>query len=419
MGLNDLYRRARYMYTNSRDVINTLNNSFSKAGSQYKSGNYLQALQSALGGVSNAWDMELDASKRLTNDYLQPYGLSVDSLPALALSGWSAPVAYGLGTHAGGVTTDGTPYGLMYGSSDADAYKNYIDYFNNSQSADSYWNSLSDAEKRDYLNTYMTQGGEVKDYRTLWGLMPGKSYEMPLDAILKDLEVLNEWGLPPDLVAPVYSDYVQSSEDIYKGVDSELAKIYDVANARLDEEQAFMRQDYADQLNSNAAMYNRQASNLMSNQYLANAQTYDALQSDMRKSRQNALEAGASAGIRLAGNVNALLSAQNKQSQTALDTSNALADMLLQQRNAAAGIRSDYRNYMSDYNQRRTDLDRQRSSDRTNMYNQRFNEQNANYERARRDYDDTMSSWENRGSYISDTNNMKSGYESWATKNKK
>lgn len=419
MGLNDLYRRARYVYTNSRDVKNTLNNSFSKAGSQYNSGNYLQALQSALGGVSNAWDMNVEASKRLNNDYLQPYGLSVDSLPALALSGWSAPVSYSLGTHVKGVTTDGTPYGLMYGSSDADAYKNYIDYFNNSQSADSYWNSLSDAEKRDYLNTYMTQGGEVKDYRTLFGLLPGKSYEMPLDAILKDLEALNKWGLPPDLVAPVYGDYVQSSEDIYKGVDSELAKIYDAANARLDEEQAFMRQDFTDQLNSNAAMYNRQASNLMSNQYLANAQTYDALQSDMRKSRQNALEAGASAGIRLAGNVNALLSAQNKQSQTALDTSNALADMLLQQRNAAAGIRSDYRNYMSDYNQRRTDLDRQRSSDRTNMYNQRFNEQNADYERARRDYDDKMSAWKTEGSRISDTNNMKSGYEVWATKNKK
>lgn len=342
-----------------------------------------------------------------------PFPLAGIAAPALAMGSY-----YKLG-HTTGYGSDGTPYGLQANFENNASYEGFINYLNDTQSEDSYWNSLSDAEKRDYLKTYMTSGGEVKDIRTMWGLLPGKSYEVPIESILNHIEELNDWGLPPDLVAPVYSDYVQSSEDIYKGVDAELDKIYGAANARLDEEQAFMRQDYLDQLNANAAMYDRQASNLLSNQYLANAQTYDALQSDMRKARQNALEAGASAGVRLAGNVNALLSAQNKQSQTALDTSNALADMLLQQRNAAAGIRSDYRGYMSDHNQRRTDLDRQRSSDRADMYNQRYNEQTADYERARRDYDDSMNAYADRGSYISDTNAMKPGYEVWATKNKK
>ena len=63
----------------------------------------------------------------------------------------------------------------------------------------------------------------------------------------------------------------------------------------------------------------------------------------MSRARRNAIEAGASAGIRIAGNVNALLTAQNKMSQQSLDTSNQLAQMLLNQRNAEAGLRNQWR----------------------------------------------------------------------------
>jgi hypothetical protein len=74
------------------------------------------------------------------------------------------------------------------------------------------------------------------------------------------------------------------------------------------------------------------------------------MSSDMARARRNAIEAGASAGVRIAGNVNALLSAQNKMSQQSLETSNQLAQMLVNQRNAEAGLRNQWRDVkMSTY----------------------------------------------------------------------
>jgi hypothetical protein len=221
-----------------------------------------------------------------------------------------------------------------------------------------------------------------------------KEYAGNVDAMVRDLNDIANIGAAPDIQLP-------TSSEIYADIDAELNPAYTTARSRLDEEASLMRRDYQDQLQSSADLYNQRASGLLSNQYLSNAQTYDALQSDMRKARQNALEAGASAGIRLAGNVNALLTAQNKQSQTAMDTSNALAEMLLQQRNAAAGIRSDYRNYMSDVNQRRTDLDTQQRTERENLYNQRYNNSVT-------DYNTQMERYENKFNALDPSNRFKS-----------
>lgn len=257
---------------------------------------------------------------------------------------------------------------------------------NNLLSGSKVWDMLSNTEKADIISQY------------------GTAYSR--DRIIDDIAALDEIE-SFNLKNPVMSDYVDSSEDLYASIDNELAPIYDSAVQRLDDEMGVMRQDYLDQLKSSADMYNRQASGLLSNQYLANAQTYEALQSDMRKSRQNALEAGASAGIRLAGNINTLLTAQNKQSQTAMDTSNALAEMLLQQRNAAAGVRSDYRNYMSDANQRRTNLDVQRQTHRDNLYSDRHNAQLNDYDRAVADYTAKETNYANQYATIPAGNKFK------------
>ena len=236
------------------------------------------------------------------------------------------------------------------------------------------WNSLSDSEKSAILDSY------------------GAS--LNAQTIIDHITDVEDIGDMPNIKLP-------TSSELYADIDAELNPAYTTARSRLDAEESLIRQDYQDQLQSSADVYNRQASGLLSNQYLSNAQTYDALQSDMRKSRQNALEAGASAGIRLAGNVNALLTAQNKQSQTAMDTSNALAEMLLQQRNAAAGIRSDYRNYMSDVNRRKTDLDTQQRTERENLYNQRYNNSVT-------DYNTQMERYENKYNALDPSNKFKS-----------
>lgn len=272
---------------------------------------------------------------------------------------------------------------------------------------DPFWNSLTESQKIDLLKQYRTSG-ETKNASNLWGLLTTDAYSFDTDALLSDLQELAAIG-DFDMAEPLMSDYVKDSSTLYSEIDSELARDYanaysriDSAIAGLDADASRARADYEDQLRTNADYYNQTASKLLSNQYLANAQTYDALQSDMRKSRQNALESGASAGIRLAGNINSLLTAQNKQSQTAMDTSNALAEMLLQQRNAAAGLRSEYNSYMSNlndkragYNLERNNIDSQRRAERESLYNQRHNANLNNYNTAMTDYNSKLGTWEN------------------------
>lgn len=156
-----------------------------------------------------------------------------------------------------------------------------------------------------------------------------------------------------DLATEAYNSQLTALEDVLNTAEASHSSTI----AELDALKNTFTNDFNNALSAQNDSYNRAATGLLSNQYKTNAQTFDTLQSDLHKSRQNALEAGASAGVRIAGNVNALLSAQNKQSQTAMDTSNALAEMLLQQRSAAAGLRSDYHKSMQENTNSRISAD--------------------------------------------------------------
>jgi hypothetical protein len=329
------------------------------------------------------------------------------------------------------------------------ALRKYIVDYISARTNNKWWNSLDDTDKIALLERYKSD--EIKNFENnFWGMALGEDYTYDTSSIIKDLEELNSLGEYPASSYPVLGDYVQSSDDIYSQIDAELNPYYtnarsrlqssynaqtsaiDKALAELTAETDSMRDLYTSQLQENADIYNQRAQQLLSNQYLANAQTYDALQSDMRKSRQNALEAGASAGLRLASNVNTLLSAQNKQSQISMDTSNSLAEMLLQQRQAASGIRSDYSNYMqgvgekrarygadranafSSYNSGLTSLDANQRSERQSMYSNMYNTQNNNYNRAVQGYKDTTRSYEDKASTIEGTNAFAGPYTTWA-----
>lgn len=274
-----------------------------------------------------------------------------------------------------------------------------------------FWNSLSDSEKNAFLKQYRKTEGELKNASNLWGLTTGDAYEIDTDALLSDLAALS--GLPeyPGLEAPVYD--VWDEDKLDKWATGELKDAYDEKYRLLNENDALQKQMAQEALKENADLYNSRASSLLSNQYLANASTYDALKSDMRRSRQNALEAGASAGVRIAGNINALLTAQNKQSATALETSNALAEQLLQQRQAAQGIRNDYINYMSDSAQQRSAIGDQYRTEKRDMMEQKRSGQQADYAGRQQAYQDTMSNWENRVNSISDTNKLKGAYTNY------
>ena len=195
-----------------------------------------------------------------------------------------------------------------------------------------------DANGNDILYT------NFADYINSLGITGIQDRDVYLDMVYDDAGMYNYDALEAqalaeqDAIIAALDDSIALQQGLLGDINTEMAEMTDL---------------YNDSLKHQRAMYNRQASNLLSNQYLTNAKTADVLRSDMRRARQNALEAGASAGIRLANNVNTLLTSQNKQSATAMQTSNALAEMLLQQRSAEAGLRSDYRSDKSTINARK------------------------------------------------------------------
>ena len=283
----------------------------------------------------------------------------------------------------------------------------YISHELTSPEARDFWSSLTDYEKQAYASEY---GNNVS-----------------IDQITKDIEALAKLGKMPEVETfemPLMSDYIQSEADLYKDIDSELSKWYTDASGRLNDTYFNTQQllndselRLLDDLSKTKRLYNTQLQNLndafsqsssalKSQQYLANAQTYDALRSDLRRSSQNALEAGASAGVRIASNVNALLTAQNKQSATSMDTANALAEMLLQHRNAVSGMSRDFANYRSGINRSLSEND----TAKARAY-ETLNSGLNDLETSRLDMRDTM--YTNR--HTAQTNNYNTAMEDWNT----
>lgn len=220
-----------------------------------------------------------------------------------------------------------------------------------------YWDSMSAEEQDALLENYYTEDG--KGLHNLWGFT-GTSDTFDKDLFLKDL---GEYGNIE--VAPLLEDYVN------------IDKILADAQASVDAENERLLASLNEDLQRSGDAFTQARDAMLTSQHQRNAQTMDTMASDMSRARRNAIEAGASAGIRIAGNVNALLSAQNKMSQQSLDTSNQLAQMLLNQRNAEAGLRNQWRDaQMSTY-----DRVQGRAQNEINIGQQRYNQAQESWQR--------------------------------------
>lgn len=134
---------------------------------------------------------------------------------------------------------------------------------------------------------------------------------------------------------------------------AELQDIYNRATEEIDAENTAIQQLYDSILNRQTDAYRSEldasndAYNAYVNQILANnMQTQNAMQgayrTELDRAQRNAISRGASAASRLVSNINANLGLQNQAAQQSLDTSNNLAQALLNQRQAAAGLRQQY-----------------------------------------------------------------------------
>lgn len=235
--------------------------------------------------------------------------------------------------------------------------------------AKNYWNSLLDSEKEAYINKHFTD--EVKDFGNLWGLA-GEASELDFDDLIDQLNSLE--NIAGDM--PVEPDYDQIASGIEN--DPSVKKYLD----ELQKSEDLQKQVYQDQLRDNQAMFDDYRSQILGNQYQQQSQLMGTVGSEMSKARRNALEAGASAGLRMAENINTTLAMQNKQSQISLETSNQLAQQLLNQRQAAAGIRGDYNSMLANNSAER----RQFKDAKTDaVYNRKYGE-----------YQNNLTNWENK-----------------------
>ena len=199
------------------------------------------------------------------------------------------------------------------------------------------WDSLSESTKRAIIDKHYADKNTIFN---LWGIFGNDRQKVDDDTLLSDLRELSEMqeavGNLPEL--PNYEDSLKYAQG---EVDAALGELEALRATQVD--------SFNDELSSLASSYNTSRNALLSNQYQQNAQLMDNMTSQLDKQNRNALEAGASAGMRLAGNINTLLSTQNKQSQTSLETANQLAQMMVNQRNAEASVRGRYGDYMSQH----------------------------------------------------------------------
>lgn len=209
------------------------------------------------------------------------------------------------------------------------------------------WDSLTASQRQAILENYYETDNS---WENAWGLFGGDREVLDTESLLQDLSKYNEMANAyAALERPVYGDYLT---DARKQIAAENADI----EADLDRLLNVRTNLYNDQLNELHKGYDIARSNLLSQQYQQNAQLMDTFNNSLEKSRRNAIEAGASAGIRIADNINNLLTVQNKQSATSMETANQLAQMMINQRNAEAGIRNNYADALESDASKRHDL---------------------------------------------------------------
>ena len=235
------------------------------------------------------------------------------------------------------------------------------------------WRKLSESEKQAIMSQYYT---EENGWANAGGIFGNDREVVDVEALLKDLESsVADGGMLSEYAAlgsePVFEDYLNNARDNIAAENAsmyaDLDRLRDINTASFNNELANMSDSFND-------------SSLLSQQYQQNAQLMDTLQSDMERSRRNALESGASAGIRIADNINTLLTTQNKQSAASMETANQLAQMMVNQRAAESDVRSRYANMLSEDTSKRHDINLSSESRATSLANTNYNSAYNSYD---------------------------------------
>ena len=244
----------------------------------------------------------------------------------------------------------------------------------------SVWDTLTPAQKRAVINDSEWYK-EDNDYTNFWGLV-GDKYTFDSQALLDELSSISQMQADYAAVgdAPVYQDYLDAARDAANAQVTELMK-------PADELLAQAKTRYETDLANISNDYTNLRRNLVTQQYQNNAQLMDTLSSNLDRNRRNALEAGASAGIRIAENINTLLSVQNKQSAAAMNTANQLSQMMIDQRAQERGAYDTYSKAQSDHMNRKQELTLGAEDRAVNTASTNYNAAQNSYDRKLSDVD--------------------------------
>ena len=265
---------------------------------------------------------------------------------------------------------------------------------NYSGSASDYINSLDDA----------TLGALLEQYYDEKSIFGGTQYTFDMDDAVTELEEL--MNNVNDIERPVAPNF----EEIYKNAQTTIDNENRALSALLDSNLSRQTSLYNDEINALNDSYNEYVRQTLSNDYMKNQQLMGSINSALSKSKQNALEAGASAGARLASNINTVLALQNRQTQQSLETSNQLAQAMLNQRQAAAGIRGNYSSMLNSDTQSRIGIQQGAAERKANYANSQFGIHDSIYNSQLKNYEDAMALYQTNpfyGSYQSYQQNQR------------
>ena len=169
---------------------------------------------------------------------------------------------------------------------------------------------------------------------------------------------------------PEMPDYDKVALDADAAIDAENKELLDLYDSMANEG-----------LSTNNQMYNDYVGQMLSNQAQSQNMLQGSVRSELDRAQRNAIHRGATAAMRLVSNINAQLGMQNQAAQQSLETSNNLAQALLNQRQAAMQIRDQY-------TMNKANLIGGSAERKANYRNQMLNEADDRYDR-------NMNKWEN------------------------
>lgn len=198
-----------------------------------------------------------------------------------------------------------------------------------------------------------------------------------------------------------YNDYLKWKEEVGPmPEDIDYDALYAAADSSIDREANLINQIYDDTLEDtknimnqaleeNSAAFQDYRSQVLTNDAMNQQAIAGATRYELDRQQRNAISRGASAAQRLVTNINTSLGMQAQSAQHALDTSNVLAQQLLNYRTAQSNIRSGYANAVAE-----------RGSQRAALMNGMFERKQAARSRAgaeaKQRYNDAMEQWERK-----------------------